>query len=61
MPQFPYTAKMKHMESFTLANRIPSAFCVNFDEEGHEGFQDAKSEKVVSPKKEKPVYYLIPR
>ena len=51
----------QHLESFTLANRIPSAFCVNFDEEGHEGFQDAKSEKVVSPKKEKPVYYPIPR
>ena len=49
------------LEAFTLANRVPSAFCVNFDEEGHEGFQDAKSEKVVSPKKDKPVYYPIPR
>ena len=50
------------LETFTSINQVPSAFFINFDEEGHEPFEDSKSEKVVSPKAQKtPSYYPVPR
>ena len=52
----------QELEVFTGLNMIPSAFFINFDEEGHEPFEDSKSEKVVSPKQgTTPSYYPIPR
>ena len=50
------------LEGICLANNIPSAFVINFDEEGHDPYEDSKSEKVVSPKQSRYTpYYPVPR
>ena len=37
------------LTSFTRTNNIPSALCVNLDEEGHEPFSDAKKDYIITP------------
>ena len=47
--------------SFVNSNNIPSALCLNFDEEGHEPFSDAKKDNIIVPLNSDAHYFPVAR